>query len=673
MARSRALLPVLSVFSVAAVVFTACNVPMITGGPAAPAAEPTIGARTSTSQSRPTVDVRRGTITDSIKVLGRVISSQEADLYFKRTARLRGFFIESGQQVKAGDLLAEQESGDLLTSIGKARATLENAQIKLDQARAKAVLDETSDDSVGVEVAQINAEQSRLALEKLRAGTLEADVKTAEAALVKAVADLEKARVDLSQKESELAAKRADLAYKQAGPTPADLLAAQTAVQSAQIKLQQAQNGPRPEDVQASELKLEQARTKLAQLHDQPPVKPEDIANAELAVRAAEVKLEQVRGDPNGTPAQREARNRGAELDVEVARNKLNALMNQQVSPWDLRLAEQAVASAENDLAKIKNPLPFDAQTAKVNLDLAMAKLEQVQRGPTEQDLAALRNQIASLELTIESARLAIPSSEAALAAAQASLETKLRGPTELEIRDAESKYSKAQLDLETARAKLDVERSKLGAARTAAVFDLQVLEKDVDKAKLDLDQLQANYDDARIVAPFDGKITKVTGKSGDNVQAFSPVISISSPAQLLVQAQVTEADMPKLAVGQRALISLDAFPGQTLNGAVRDLPSSVVTQQGVVADKNTKMTVDWTRPGAEIGMLTRVQVIVQRKDDVLMVPTNAIRTVGKRRFVEYMDGNVKRSRNVETGISTDVDTEIITGLDEGMAILAGT
>jgi hypothetical protein len=37
------------------------------------------------------------------------------------------------------------------------------------------------------------------------------------------------------------------------------------------------------------------------------------------------------------------------------------------------------------------------------------------------------------------------------------------------------------------------------------------------------------------------------------------------------------------------------------------------------------------------------------------------------------MDGNVKRSRNIEVGISTDVDTEVVTGLDEGMTILAGT
>ena len=54
------------------------------------------------------------------------------------------------------------------------------------------------------------------------------------------------------------------------------------------------------------------------------------------------------------------------------------------------------------------------------------------------------------------------------------------------------------------------------------------------------------------------------------------------------------------------------------------------------------------------------------------MVPNGAVRTVGKRRFVEYMDGDIKRSRNVETGIGTESDTEITSGLTEGLVILAG-
>jgi multidrug efflux pump subunit AcrA (membrane-fusion protein) len=72
------------------------------------------------------------------------------------------------------------------------------------------------------------------------------------------------------------------------------------------------------------------------------------------------------------------------------------------------------------------------------------------------------------------------------------------------------------------------------------------------------------------------------------------------------------------------------------------------------------------------MGMLARVQVTLLVKPNVLMVPNGAVRTVGKRRFVEYMDGEIKRSRNVETGITTDQETEIVSGLEEGMVILAG-
>jgi multidrug efflux pump subunit AcrA (membrane-fusion protein) len=125
--------------------------------------------------------------------------------------------------------------------------------------------------------------------------------------------------------------------------------------------------------------------------------------------------------------------------------------------------------------------------------------------------------------------------------------------------------------------------------------------------------------------------------------------------------------------VGEKAQVAIDAVPGVVFNGTVHDLPSSVVTQDGAITDKTAKIAMDWTQPGAALGMLARVEIVVQQKDGVLTVPNEAVKTVGQRRFVEYMDGNVKRSRSVTTGITTDTQTEIVTGLDEGTTILAGT
>jgi predicted outer membrane protein len=397
------------------------------------------------------------------------------------------------------------------------------------------------------------------------------------------------------------------------------------------------------------------------------------LANAELTVRSAEVTADRVRADATGTNAQREAAVRIADIDVERARNTLKKLRAQVVNPWDLRLAEQDVMGAENAVARAKVTTPFEQQAAKIALESAKLRLVQMQAGPTEQDLAPIQNQIDALVVAIDAAKVAIPSAEAALRAAESRLAAVRRGPTEFDMKDAENRVEQATVAVELAKARLDAKRQSLESSRTALAYDLQSLERVHVRAELDLAQLEANYNDARILAPFDGKIVKTNGKPGDGVNAFNPVVSISSPAQLLVRSEVNESDMAKLAVGQKALIALDVFPGTVMNATVRDLPSTIVTQQGVVADKSTKLVVEWSRPGADIGMLARVQIVVQQRQDVLIVPTAAIRTVGKRRFIEYMDGTVKRSRNVEIGISTEQDTEIVSGVEEGLAILAGT
>jgi RND family efflux transporter MFP subunit len=425
-------------------------------------------------------------------------------------------------------------------------------------------------------------------------------------------------------------------------------------------------------------VKIDQAHTKLDQVQNTPPVSAEDVTAAQLAVEKAQVAVDQSKADNTGTPAQRDARTKLAEVDLEAAQAQLQAKQAQQTAPpnqWDVRLAQLAADAAENDLSKLQYPNPNDVQVAQAQLDAANAKLALLQRGAAPQEIDDLNSQISALQRDAESAAAALPSADAAFAAADAALQAKTGGPNEFDLRDAENKVKLAQNALDQANVKLGLDQAALNQARTDADNTQQLLQKQVDQAQNVLGQLESNDADARIVAPFDGKITRLNGKPGDNVAAFAPVLTVASADQLLVEAQVTDADQPRLAVGQQATITIDALPGVTLHGTVRDLPSTVVTPNGALTDKTAKLTVDWSAPGASgasLGQLARVQIIVQQKDNALIVPSNAVRTVGQRRFVEYMDGAVKRSRTVQVGISTDADTEIVSGLDEGTVILAG-
>src|SRR5512146_1880783 len=93
---------------------------------------------TPSESNKPTYEVKKGTIVQTVKALGRVAASQEATLFFKQAGRMRRVYVDTNQKVKAGDVLAELETGNLRTQIDQAKINLDIAQIRLAQAEDKA-------------------------------------------------------------------------------------------------------------------------------------------------------------------------------------------------------------------------------------------------------------------------------------------------------------------------------------------------------------------------------------------------------------------------------------------------------------------------------------------------------------------------------------------------------
>src|SRR5215211_5584467 len=86
-----------------------------------PEATPTPGVRATPTPQRAEAQVRRGTIVDAIRVLGRVVSSREADLSFRNSGRIREVYVQPGDMVTAGQVLAELDQRDLPWSLAKAK------------------------------------------------------------------------------------------------------------------------------------------------------------------------------------------------------------------------------------------------------------------------------------------------------------------------------------------------------------------------------------------------------------------------------------------------------------------------------------------------------------------------------------------------------------------------
>jgi len=330
-----------------------------------------------------------------------------------------------------------------------------------------------------------------------------------------------------------------------------------------------------------------------------------------------------------------------------------------------------AILWASREKAKL------DLQAAQLALDqgkaqaseatpAAQAELDRA-RFDLEQAREALANVGDELQLAYDTAEVEFLKAEAALEEAEETWNTIQSGVVPDKLQDAEAEVAREEAVLQKAQANL--EQARINAADAGNVLKL---ENDLKRARANHQLLLEQLADARLVAPFDGVIQFIKGKAGEPVSAYGPIIGLADPAKLIVTADISDDDTPKVALEQVADLTLDAFSSEVLKGVITKLPTSLVTTQGVIQDRSIHLEINWPKAGAEIGMLARVTITVQHKDNVLKVPIESVKRSGRRTYVEYMDGDIKRAKNVEIGIQTETEVEILSGLEEGFVILQG-
>ena len=136
---------------------------------------------------KPTYEVKRGTVTSSIQFVDRIAPIKEKKLFFKTNGFVRAILVETNDEVKAGDLLAELETGDLKNRIAQAQVNLEKVQLRLAELQSN---------THEIEKAEIELSISRLKLEQALSGNLAARTDIAKANLDKAALDFEFAKAN---------------------------------------------------------------------------------------------------------------------------------------------------------------------------------------------------------------------------------------------------------------------------------------------------------------------------------------------------------------------------------------------------------------------------------------------------------------------------------------------
>jgi RND family efflux transporter MFP subunit len=374
--------------------------------------------------------------------------------------------------------------------------------------------------------------------------------------------------------------------------------------------------------------------------------------------------------------------------------------------PADLAVAGAAVdqaraqlEKAQAQLAGLKQPPPQEEvvaaraalEKARANVQRAQAEYDKIAWRPDaagrgeavalQQATADLQAAQANLNLRSQGARpedvtaveKAVQSGQENLRAAQARLDQLRAGSRPEDVRAARAAQEKAQQALAETRGAFEAVSSN--AAIDTTDFEVRMAQKKVEVARVKFEGLQAELEMARVRAPYDGIITFVTGKQGDNFDAFAPIAIISNPEKFQVALELQSQDLARIAPGQEAVVTSDRLPGAEVHGRVVSLPSlDAGTGSGPLSGGNpraVKISFEPAQREGLLGQLAQVTVITQQKDNIILIPNTAVRRFGSRKYVQMIgpDGR-RRDVDVEIGLVTDTETEITKGLREGQRVI---
>jgi HlyD family secretion protein len=115
--------------------------------------------------------------------------------------------------------------------------------------------------------------------------------------------------------------------------------------------------------------------------------------------------------------------------------------------------------------------------------------------------------------------------------------------------------------------------------------------------------------------------------------------------------------------------VTLDAYPSEIFEGTVTRIDPQAVVEQNVTV---VYVRVEIENPDARLkpGMNATCEFVVDRKEDVLMVPSEAVKEQDGKYYVQVMEGGKPVRRDVEIGLEGNDTTEIVSGLQEGVEVV---
>ena len=344
------------------------------------------------------------------------------------------------------------------------------------------------------------------------------------------------------------------------------ILQAEAGLVQAQANLTKAKAGARPQEVAAAEAAVDiaeanaraaeaavvvaEARVATAQAAEQVAQADSDMAEAQVAVMRGALSAAQARFD--------KATNGPTELDIQLAETQVDQALA------GLHIIELIRPAARRYLLG-------SAAAGQTQVEIAQLQLEGVKAGTGAEDLVAAQAAATQAMSDLDAAQGQLSQAKAQVLVSQA------------EVRSAEAQAAQARAEAEVAKTQVQQAQAELSTLKAGSrEEDIAAATAEVAVATAALTSARNALEDATLRALFDGTVGAVQVNEGELVQPADPVITLGDLSLLRAETEdLSEVDIGRIQVGQRAAVTVDALDGQVLPGTVSRIAPVATERRG--------------------------------------------------------------------------------------------
>lgn len=226
----------------------------------------------------------------------------------------------------------------------------------------------------------------------------------------------------------------------------------------------------------------------------------------------------------------------------------------------------------------------------------------------------------------------------------------------------AYTRYENAQLNLNTAQSNFDLSTGVVLNENKAAA------KASVDSAKVQVEAAQNALDNTVIYAPISGYVAARNTNEGQIVAPGVEIFSIKATDVVDIEVNVTESVISDLEIGDEACVNVKSVNDEKITGTISNIAATKDSYTGMY---KVVVKVDGINTELKDGMIADVALTLDNNAKAKVIPSEALMedSEGKKYVYIAVSGKAER-KNVETGISSDTMTEVVSGLKKGDKVI---